>query len=264
MSSSSWADAKKRQREPWQAPFCGCFDDLSSCILSFCVPCVQFGFNAAKIDGSGCFGACCMYACCMMCGGYQCAIGGAKRTSMRNQYMLEESCCCDCCVHWCCCFCALSQEARELEIRGPPPDRSKMPEINISQTTNNTNTNSPSPGGVMMANMHGQLSPMPQGGPYMIGPNGQPMMMYPGPPMMYNGQPMMYAPGYSPHGYPPQTPHGNSPQQQMQQGDQTTAPLQTFTSTEGQPPASHFNYDQTAVPVNGEQVAAQHVPTHTA
>ena len=233
-----WAAAKTRQREQWKAPFFGCFDDMSSCILSFCVPCVQYGFNAAKIDGSGCFGACCMYACCMMCGGYQCAIGGAKRTSMRNQYMLEESCCCDCCVHWCCCWCALSQEARELEIRGPPPDRSSMPNITIQQNTNNTNSsnnNMPSPGGVMMTNMSGQpIAPMPQGGPYMVGPNGQPMMMYsPGHPMMYGGQPMMYAPGYSPHGFT--------------QAGQPMPAMQTYTGSEGHTPGQtpQFNYDTT-------------------
>ena len=208
---AGWAEHGKRQREPWKAGFCDCFDDLSSCLLSFCVPCVQFGFNAQKIDGSGCFGACCMYCCCMMCGGYQCAIGGAKRTSMRNQYMLEESCCCDCGVHWCCPCCALSQEARELEIRGPPPSRNTMPQVVVqTHTTNNNNNNNnsstsgglPSPGGVMMTNMNGQpVSPMPMGGPYMVGPNGQPMMMHPSQQqMMFNGQPMMYAPGYgSPH-----------------------------------------------------------------
>ena len=28
------------------APFCGCFDDCSSCMMSYFLPCVQFGFNA--------------------------------------------------------------------------------------------------------------------------------------------------------------------------------------------------------------------------
>ena len=231
--SGSWAANAKRQREPWKAPFCGCFDDLSSCLLSFCCPCVQYGFNAQRIDGSGCFGACCMYACCMMCAGYQCAIGGGKRTSMRNQYMLEESCCCDCCVHWCCCWCALSQEARELDIRGPPPDRSQMPNIIVQQSTN-----MPSPHGVMMTNVNGQLSPVPQHGAYMLNQQGQMVMMHPGQQMMYAPQP-----GYPPEAYMAQQgqPMAQQGGQPMQMQPQPQQPQYMTNGANG--PVPQYSYD---------------------
>ena len=237
-----WAD-ERRQREPWKAPFCGCFDDLSSCCLSFCLPCVQYGYNASKIDGSGFCGACSRYALCMVCC-CQCTMGGDKRTTMRHQYMLQESCCWDCCVHWCCCCCALSQEARELEVRGPPPPRSQMamaPRIVIANAST-------------VIGEHSTInSRQPPSGSYMIGPSGQ-MMMYPGSQMMYAGQPspspmMMYAPNYSsyspyspmPPGQSPATPQMYSDPYSAQYHSAAYKPMLTYASIPENPPPS--NYD---------------------
>ena len=47
----------------------------------------------------------CFYSCCY-------------RSKMRQQYLLQESPCCDCCVHFFCQSCALCQEYRELKNRG--------------------------------------------------------------------------------------------------------------------------------------------------
>ena len=104
---------------PWQAEFCGCFDDSSSCLLSFCCPCAQYAFNARRINGSGWCGACCLYTFCL-CIGCACVVHSSKRHTLRQMYGLQESCCCDVCAT-CCCPCAsLSQETREMKARGPP------------------------------------------------------------------------------------------------------------------------------------------------
>ena len=210
------------------------------CCLSFLFPCVQYGNNAQKIDGSSFCGACCLYCCCMS-QGCQCLIAGAKRTTLRHNYMLEESCCADCCVHWCCPCCALSQEARELEIRGPPPPRQSM-----SQPHNIVIMNSPggqmgmampSPNGVMMTSMGYPGQPVPQGGGYMVGPNGA--MMPAG-----HGQ-MGYAPqNYPQQGYPP--PQGHAMALSVNNGHPTTPPAsaQMVTSTDQSP--TPYNYNQQA------------------
>ena len=54
----------------------------------------------AYLTGCGC-----MYSC-------------FYRSKMRRQYMLPETPCGDCLVHFCCETCALCQEYRELKIRG--------------------------------------------------------------------------------------------------------------------------------------------------
>jgi len=103
--------------QPWRSGFCSCMDDPASCCMAFCFPCVLYGQNAEKIDGSGCFCNCCLYACCMACYGCQCLVHAGKRTGLRIKYNLRPDPCDDCCVAWCCSCCALSQEARELLAR---------------------------------------------------------------------------------------------------------------------------------------------------
>jgi Cys-rich protein (TIGR01571 family) len=115
----------------WEASLCGCSSDPSTCVLSFLLPCVQYGRNAEKIDGSRCCGAGCNYAltcCCCAC----CLLHTAKRTILRSTYGLDENGCCDCGIVSCCCCCAISQEARELDIRGPVVSRRASPQHQAS------------------------------------------------------------------------------------------------------------------------------------
>ena len=50
--------------------------------------------------------------------GCACIYSCFYRTKLRQQYMLPESPCGDCLVHFCCDSCALCQEYRELKNRG--------------------------------------------------------------------------------------------------------------------------------------------------
>uniref|UniRef100_A0A7S0WN92 Uncharacterized protein n=1 Tax=Chlamydomonas leiostraca TaxID=1034604 RepID=A0A7S0WN92_9CHLO len=95
---------------------CSCFDDMGSCIITCCVPCVTYGQNVERLqNGSGFFGACLLYYCCACCA---CFFAGGTRGQLRQKYGLKEDPCSDCCVHCWCSPCGLCQEARELKARG--------------------------------------------------------------------------------------------------------------------------------------------------
>ncbi|CAN6550090.1 unnamed protein product [Malus baccata var. baccata] len=110
----------------WTTGLLDCFSDCSVCCLGFWCPCVVAG-RVAEIVSKGhtsCFQQGGLYALinhythlafCIPCGF---CITCGFRTKLREQYMLEEKPCNDCCVHFFCHSCALCQEYRELENRG--------------------------------------------------------------------------------------------------------------------------------------------------
>ncbi|KAL0408989.1 UNVERIFIED_CONTAM: protein PLANT CADMIUM RESISTANCE 2 [Sesamum radiatum] len=59
-----------------------------------------------------------LYALVAVISGCPFAYSCFYRSKMRKQYMLTESPCIDCLVHFCCECCALCQEYRELQHRG--------------------------------------------------------------------------------------------------------------------------------------------------
>nr|GLL41722.1 protein PLANT CADMIUM RESISTANCE 2-like [Ipomoea trifida] len=80
----------------WSSGLCDCCDDVSnSCGASGALYCLILA-----VIGCPCF-----YSC-------------FYRSKLRNQYMLPETPCGDCLVHFCCDSCALCQEYRELKHRG--------------------------------------------------------------------------------------------------------------------------------------------------
>ena len=95
-------------------------NDCGSCCLSCCCPCIQYGLNVEKLDGSSCAANCCLYYLCLQIS-CCCLVHAGKRTALRARYGLQEDCCNDCCVTWLCACCAIAQEAREMQVRGPPP-----------------------------------------------------------------------------------------------------------------------------------------------
>ncbi|KAJ7514396.1 hypothetical protein O6H91_23G043300 [Diphasiastrum complanatum] len=122
------------QQERWTSGICACFDDVPSCCLGCCCPCVLFGKNVEMLDGQSWFGPCVIHfllwgvitgICCSLTEGtgfgllascvscYAC--GYRKR--LRTKYNLEEAPCGDFCTHFCCHVCAICQEYRELRER---------------------------------------------------------------------------------------------------------------------------------------------------
>ena len=106
----------------------GCFDDCATCCTSCCFPWLQYGFNQEKMDGSSCCGSGVLYFI-MVSLGCCCLIHAPRRTMLRARYGLNEDVCNDFCVTWCCAFCAIAQEAREMNARdglGKAPPQQTM------------------------------------------------------------------------------------------------------------------------------------------
>ncbi|XP_022734624.1 protein PLANT CADMIUM RESISTANCE 2-like [Durio zibethinus] len=105
---------------PWSTGLCDCFSDVPNCCITCWCPCITFGQISEIIDqGStscGTNGA--LYALLGWFTGSACIYSCIYRSKMKSQYMLEDSPCDDCFVHFCCETCALCQEYRELKNRG--------------------------------------------------------------------------------------------------------------------------------------------------
>ncbi|MDP2436226.1 MAG: PLAC8 family protein [archaeon] len=105
---------------------CGCCQDGSSCLLSFCLPCFQFGINAGALHRAQ--GQPDVDTHAVLCGALffvtsllkcQCLLGAYQRTQLREYAGIDGSFCGDACVHCFCLPCALAQESRELNRRFP-------------------------------------------------------------------------------------------------------------------------------------------------
>eukprot|EP01088_Endostelium_zonatum_P001452 TRINITY_DN11763_c0_g1_i1.p2 TRINITY_DN11763_c0_g1~~TRINITY_DN11763_c0_g1_i1.p2 ORF type:complete len:174 (+),score=44.78 TRINITY_DN11763_c0_g1_i1:108-629(+) len=100
---------------------CGCFEDAESCLISFCLPCVQVGKNAESVGMGDCVGFALLYLIA------QWAIGGGfivhflTRMRLREVYGFRENACEDILVSLFCAHCAMAQEAREIKARGAVP-----------------------------------------------------------------------------------------------------------------------------------------------
>ncbi|XP_043717339.1 protein PLANT CADMIUM RESISTANCE 2-like [Telopea speciosissima] len=105
---------------PWSTGLCDCFDDISTCCLTFWCPCVTFGRIAEIVDrgSTSCGVSGALYMLILLMSGCSCFYSCFYRSKLRGQYFLEESPCTDFCIHCCCEECALCQEYRELKNRG--------------------------------------------------------------------------------------------------------------------------------------------------
>ncbi|XP_030534518.2 protein PLANT CADMIUM RESISTANCE 3-like isoform X2 [Rhodamnia argentea] len=106
----------------WTTGLCGCCEDPSNCIITWCCPCITFGQNAEIIDGgatSCCVGGLIYYLLANV--GVACLYTCGYRKKLRGLHSLQEDPCDDCLVHCFCLPCALCQEHRELKNRGFDP-----------------------------------------------------------------------------------------------------------------------------------------------
>ncbi|KAH7839917.1 hypothetical protein Vadar_010327 [Vaccinium darrowii] len=105
---------------PWSTGLCDCFDDVPSCFMTWCCPCITFGRIAEAVDKgqTSCVASGAIYVLLQLVTGLQCIYSCCYRSKLRQQYSLHESPCADCLVHCFCEPCALCQEYRELKNRG--------------------------------------------------------------------------------------------------------------------------------------------------
>ncbi|XP_031113475.1 protein PLANT CADMIUM RESISTANCE 2-like [Ipomoea triloba] len=104
----------------WSSGLCDCCDDVSNCCITCWCPCITFGQIAEITDkgATSCGASGALYCLILAVIGCPCFYSCFYRSKLRNQYMLPESPCGDCLVHFCCDSCALCQEYRELKHRG--------------------------------------------------------------------------------------------------------------------------------------------------
>lgn len=93
----------------WQHGVCGCFDNLTVCIVTYFAPCYTAGKNAEKVGDS-----------CLLCGLVtfvpllNIICQAQTRGKIREQKGIEGGMIGDLLMHCCCPCCALSQEAQEV------------------------------------------------------------------------------------------------------------------------------------------------------
>ena len=100
----------------WSHRICGCFDNCGICMISWLVPCYQFGKNAEAVGDS-----CCCCCCCYMCPILGCLFHCSNRQKIREIRGIYGGCVSDALFTLCCPCCALAQEAQEiLQMRISP------------------------------------------------------------------------------------------------------------------------------------------------
>ncbi len=105
------------QPGPWHHSFCGCLEDIPSCLISSFCPCIQYGQNYEALHHDGCLIQSIIYACLLSCG-LQCLVHMGFRGHVKSKFsILGGGGLEDLIATWCCFCCALSQEAREINHR---------------------------------------------------------------------------------------------------------------------------------------------------
>ena len=111
---------------PYKSDLFGCFEDIPSCLMAYCLPCVQYGQNYEALHKQDCltqgllFLVLMMFAC-------PCIIHMGFRKQVRTKFNIPGDDCNDCLLTWCCQCCALAQDAREIEWRQMEAARRGMP-----------------------------------------------------------------------------------------------------------------------------------------
>ncbi|KAL2518782.1 Protein PLANT CADMIUM RESISTANCE 2 [Abeliophyllum distichum] len=114
------AYVQPKPRVPWSTGLFDCFSDVRNCCITCWCPCITFGRIAEIVDkgSSSCGQSGALYTILACVTGCPCFYSCFYRSKMRQQHLLHESPCGDCCVHCFCQSCALCQEYRELKFRG--------------------------------------------------------------------------------------------------------------------------------------------------
>ena len=105
---------------------CGCFEDIPSCLMSWCCPCIQFGQNYEQLHKDGCLQQGLIFAAFMWFG-VSCIVHMGFRREMRHKFNFPGSDLEDLLITCCCGCCALAQDAREIEYRKQEAARRGLP-----------------------------------------------------------------------------------------------------------------------------------------
>lgn len=121
------ASTKEAKEGVWTHDlFVSAFDDPATCVITYCIPCVQYGIDAERVHGGDCVNwglKFWLYSCVCACG----LVAGPTRKALRTHYKLPQQPEAlatneygDCLLHTIpCTGCfARCQEANELKTRG--------------------------------------------------------------------------------------------------------------------------------------------------
>ncbi|KAL6292279.1 hypothetical protein ACE6H2_000421 [Prunus campanulata] len=113
-----------RPKPEWSLGLFSCGNEISTCCITYFLPCVTFGRIAEVVDEgrSSCCAQGCAY-CCLMMLQFHWIYSCIYREKLRTKFGLPDKPCCDCGVHFFCDSCALCQEHAELKIRGLDPSK---------------------------------------------------------------------------------------------------------------------------------------------
>ncbi|KAE9974919.1 hypothetical protein EG327_008623 [Venturia inaequalis] len=108
------------QKQEWSASGVDCCSPFTSCLLSWCVPCIQYGrvhhrlHKDSQLKGWSVFnGDCCAYFALSFFG-CQWIVQLMGRGEIREKYNLKGNGCTDCLCACCCMPCDLVQQEKEI------------------------------------------------------------------------------------------------------------------------------------------------------
>jgi len=98
----------------FQHGICGCFDDITTCLITYVAPCWTAGKNAEAMGEN-----CILYGiAALTC--VNIITNGLIRQKVREKYGIEGSFGMDVVCHCFCPLCALVQDAQEIKSQGGP------------------------------------------------------------------------------------------------------------------------------------------------
>ncbi|KAH7130140.1 PLAC8 family-domain-containing protein [Dendryphion nanum] len=116
-------------QQEWHHSGSSCCSPFSTCLLSWCCPCIVYGRTKHRVknDGNMQGYSCCNMSCCaftgLSCLGISFVLSMISRGDMRAKYHLQGNGCKDCLCACCCGPCDLTQQDKESEFR----EAQKMP-----------------------------------------------------------------------------------------------------------------------------------------
>eukprot|EP00276_Gloeochaete_wittrockiana_P006207 CAMPEP_0184657364 /NCGR_PEP_ID=MMETSP0308-20130426/19045_1 /TAXON_ID=38269 /ORGANISM="Gloeochaete witrockiana, Strain SAG 46.84" /LENGTH=232 /DNA_ID=CAMNT_0027095121 /DNA_START=99 /DNA_END=797 /DNA_ORIENTATION=- len=134
-SQNSPAPPAPKEPEEWGFNFCGCLQDIDTCLVST-APCLAQGITRERFNGThwasstvlASYGYGLSLATCCPC--FHACIPCLWRGEMRNRYNIKGSAFTDFLAHCFCSCCATAQEAREVMRReGYAPRGGALPEF---------------------------------------------------------------------------------------------------------------------------------------
>ena len=111
---------------PYKNRLCGCSDDLTSCVMSWICPCIQFGQNYEQIHKGQGLRAGIAYAAVLLFA-VPCVVHGGFRKELREKFNVSGTSLEDFAVTGCCFCCAVAQDAREIAYRKEDAARRGLP-----------------------------------------------------------------------------------------------------------------------------------------